>query len=326
MTNDEARDFLKDIYDRRLEFATVDEIKRSESWGRSDVRAVSEEEKIKASNSLELLKEKPSPLISNLYDLPYYSDLARSDSCVNAAYDLCYQKENVTNIQKLGEMRDDVTFMQECMNNPIYKEAFCEVMSGSSAKKMVMTFPDLPFMDRALKKVGIKTKKVKQEETERKRFDEFVNKVSAYREIAKDGTGLNFRLVTEVKQNGNLSRYDEIFKETMETETRILASKANTFCNEQARREAYNLKVNNINESNKDNHIEKISHQFDAQFRDTDFRKTNSEKTAVAKDRYLARKILKDRGLLSVSKNKVVNKTELSQTMLRKVSQRSENR
>lgn len=316
MTDDEKKAFLKDIYARRSEFTTVDEIKQSENIGRCDTRYATEEEKINVSNTLELLKEKPSALVvSSLSDDHYYKD-----SCIRAASELCHQKECVTNIQKLGEMRDDVTFMQESMNNPVYREAFCAIMSNSSAKKPVS--PKLPFMDRALKKIGIKTKKVKQDETEKKRFEEFVNKVSAYNEIAQYGTGLNFKLAAEVKKNGNLSRYDEIFKETLEKETQILASKANTFCKEQACRDAYNLKIHEINESNKDKLVENTSHQFDAQFRDTDLRKTDDEKTTVAKNRYLARKILKDRGLLSAPKKGEVNKTELPQAILHNVSQK----
>ncbi len=316
MTDDEKKAFLKDIYARRLEFATFEEIKQSESRGRQDAKSNNEYMK-KTSNDLELLNEEPSALVvSSLSDNHYFKD-----SCIMAAYELCSQKECVTNIQKLGEMRGDVTFMQECIKDPVYKEAFCDVMSNGYAKKPVS--PKLPFMDRALKKIGIKTKKVKQDETEKKRFEEFVNKVSAYNKIARYGTGLNFKLAEEVKKNGNLSRCDEIFKETLEKETQVLASKANTFCKEQAKRDAYNLAINNINEANKDAHVEKMSHQFDAQFRDTDLRKTDDEKTAVAKDRYLARKILKDRGLLSAPKKGVVNKTELPQAILHNVSQRS---
>ncbi len=51
------------------------------------------------------------------------------------------------------------------------------------------------------------------------------------------------------------------------------------------------------------------------QFRDTDIAKTDSDKEKTAKDRYMARKILKDRGLLQIKKSPV-KQTTVSQEMI----------
>lgn len=82
----------------------------------------------------------------------------------------------------------------------------------------------------------------------------------------------------------------------------------------------YNVAARRFNENNKENVSQvkaerqqileqrkvegaqqKVDEMSNPQFRDTEVRKTDDEKTKEAQDRYLARKILKDRGLLKVS-------------------------
>lgn len=82
-------------------------------------------------------------------------------------------------------------------------------------------------------------------------------------------------------------------------------------------------------ENEKKNHEEKkaveqaekvVNKISDNQFRDVDVAKDSKGKEATAKERYLARKILKDRGLLQ-SKSQSSVKTAISKDMSRRFSQ-----
>ena len=63
---------------------------------------------------------------------------------------------------------------------------------------------------------------------------------------------------------------------------------------------------------------EKIYNKIsDSQFRDTEKRNTDEQKSQVAKERYLARKILKDRGMLPRREALPVKRTEISREAIR---------
>ena len=103
---------------------------------------------------------------------------------------------------------------------------------------------------------------------------------------------------------------------TVEIERKRIEIASYEFCQAQVQLEAYNMAVCNINEGRKDDLVEKMADRFDPQFRDTDVAKDDAGKTEEAKQRYYARKILKDRGLLPQAGKPVV-KREVSKDMIR---------
>ncbi len=175
----------------------------------------------------------------------------------------------------------------------------------------------LSFAEKLKKRFTGKSKTDDENKKIMQQYDRFVENVSELLD-GYDGARLSHRddRPRSLNDLANFERYERLRDIGIVKYNELLDS----YCKKRVELDCYNIAAKRFNENNKEavsrlkaerqqileqrkveGAQQKVDEISDPQFRDTEVRKTDGEKTKEAQDRYLARKILKDRGLLNVA-------------------------
>lgn len=269
-------------------------------------------------------------LASKLYGLDQYNKIAERRQLVE---DICVHKDEPTSFMvREGKKYERYGFDKESVYS-----AIVDNLGKSDDRKIDIPKPKLKklsFIDKMKKRLTGKCQVEEDNKRTQRQYDEFTGN------LQKLFSGVDIGCIGgSVARLGDLEKFKD--GEFRDREAIDLNRRLKEYIEAKRYEDIKRSAMNAFNEKHQDEFAEikgiRVKRERDAelvkakrvvaeisnpQFRDVDVAKDDAGKAEVAEKRYLARKILKDRGLLS-QPNKPTVKREVSKDMVRQVAQSS---
>lgn len=245
------------------------------------------------------------------FAIEQYNDLANKKTL---AKEIFASKDEQTEFSVEAGKKETYGFNQEKMFEIMLEN--CKLPKSDQKSLPKPTLKKLSFAEKIKKRFTGKSKTDDENNKIMQQYNRFVKNVD---KLLENYNGAYIDSVYELRSLNDLADFEK-YEEVRNREIVSYNGMLNDYSKSKIGTDCYNVAVRRFNESNKENVSQvkaerqqileqrkvegaqqKVDEISDPQFRDTEVRKTDGEKTKEAQDRYLARKILKDRGLLNVA-------------------------
>lgn len=258
--------------------------------------------------------EKEERLSGQILTIKQYDNLANKKTL---AKEIFASKDEQTEFPVMAGKKETYGFNKEKMFEIMLEN--CKL--SKSDQKSVSDLPKpalkkLSFAEKIKKRFTGKSKTDDENKKIMQQYDAFVKSVD---KLLENYNPAHIDSVFELRSLNDLAKFER-YEEMRNREIVNYNEMLNDYSKSKIGIDCYNVGARRFNENNKENVSQviaerqqkleqqkvegaqqKVGEISNPQFRDTEVRKTDDEKNKEAQDRYWARKILKDRGLLKVA-------------------------